>query len=726
MDWKATKDGLAKQIDVLVAGEKPILMWRIAVSNTSENSVYLDSINMLQSGARGSLSSVGDDQQSFTNNASVNKGGLRFNPNKAALAFFSNGWQSWNYAGTVSAGEWIPRTKLGPFVLPMRENALGPRSRRKGHCVSDMFAVLGDRASKLGLVLGFISQREAFGSVEGWLHKPFPTLRLCAQLDGVQLDPDETFQSDWAYLQFIDLKEKEPLADYLEFAARANGARVKGESRSGWCSWYYAFEDLSQAFLLQNLEWIRNTPNLPLDVFQVDDGYQKQVGDWFDLKETFPDGLQGISKHIRETGLKPGIWLAPFITKRKSQTGKAKKHWILRNKWGLPVNAGFLWDSFPYVLDVTHPEVLEHIQKLLERMTQVMRYEYLKLDFLYAGALPGRRFNPKLTRAQSLYQALHMIRHTVGDDVELLGCGIPLGSGIGIFDHMRIGPDVAPKWNPSYRGIKKILEHDMGLPACRNAILTTINRLPMHKRWWTNDPDCLLLRTKESNLSEAEVQTLASVIAMSGGAMMLSDHLPELGKERIGWLYKLLPPLPQAARAVDWFDTSYPSKLIMDLENPFDSWHLICLINWADSEQDLSLDLADFGLRTGDPYHLVDFWNQKYHRMQGSSFLFAQVPAHGVRMLSVRRASSLPMWLGDSLNISQGLLIKGWEVQSDQLHCLLKADVITKGMAWIELPGVAREIVLENQKVEFDNIERNVVQLGLSMHGTAQLKATWI
>jgi alpha-galactosidase len=317
------------------------------------------------------------------------------------------------------------------------------------------------------------------------------------------------------------------------------------------------------------------------------------------------------------------------------------------------------------------------------------------------------------------------MRQTVGDEVELLGCGLPLGSGIGIFDHMRIGPDVAPQWKPTYRGFERILEHEMGLPSCRNAILTTINRLPMHKRWWMNDPDCLLLRAKGSNLSRAEVQTLASVIALSGGAMILSDHLPELSTERTNWLHKLLPPLPHAARAVDWFDTSYPSKLIMDLENPFASWHLISLINWEDMEQDLLLDLADFGLQTGHEYHLVDFWNQKYHRMEDSTLQFSQVPAHGVRMLGIRKASSIPMWVGDSLHISQGLLIKEWEVQSDQLDCVLEAETGINGMAWIELPGALQEMILDTEKLEFDVVERNVVQFELAFHGTVRLRAVW-
>jgi alpha-galactosidase len=552
-------------------------------------------------------------------------------------------------------------------------------------------------------------------------------LRLTTQLDGVQLDPGETLKTDWGYLQYVNLAEEEPLKVYLEISAQVNKARSGKKPKSGWCSWYYAFEDVTQDFVMENLEWLSSHKSCaPLDLFQLDDGYEVGVGDWFDLKDSFPDGLRFLSAKIREKGMTPGIWLAPFVVKRSSAIGQDHKDWVLRNRIGLAVNPGFLWDRFPYVLDITHPEVLAHVQNVFKYMVEEMKFEYLKLDFLYVGALIGKRHNPKLTRAQAMYKILELIRDTVGEDVDLLGCGVPLGSGIGIFDQVRIGPDVAPRWEPSHWGINAFLDREMGHPSARNSILTTINRLPLHQSWWTNDPDCLLLRSKESLLSKAEVQTLASVIALSGGTMMVSDHLPELEEERVGWLSKLLPLLPNAARAIDWFDTSHPSKLIMVLNGALEPWYIICLLNWSDYPQDLLLDLNEFGLQEASDYHVIDFWNERYFRMNSSTLCFPDVPAHGSRLLSLRQATSNPQWLGDTLHISQGLLVKNWEVESHRLRCTLESGHEASGMAWIGVPGKISGVQMRGEELSCFEIEPGTYRLNLGFEGITTLEATWV
>lgn len=50
---------------------------------------------------------------------------------------------------------------------------------------------------------------------------------------------------------------------------------------------------------------------IPLRVFQLDDGYQMEWGDW-KPKPSFPEDMSEIRKKIDEAGFIPGIWLAPF------------------------------------------------------------------------------------------------------------------------------------------------------------------------------------------------------------------------------------------------------------------------------------------------------------------------------------------------------------------------------------------------------------------------------
>ena len=47
----------------------------------------------------------------------------------------------------------------------------------------------------------------------------------------------------------------------------------------------------------------------------------------------------------------------------------------------------------------------------------------------------------------------------------------------------------------------------------------------MHRRLWLNDPDCLMLRSRETSLTADERGALAAAIAASGGMMLISDDM---------------------------------------------------------------------------------------------------------------------------------------------------------------------------------------------------------
>jgi alpha-galactosidase len=727
MDWDVDSGKLHKRLEFALSDHLPILIWRFHVTNHSNSAIHLDWITKLHTGTIGSIRhKTIEPYKVFKQEQDEGLLDVVFEGEHPELAFYSNGWQSWNYAGTLDIGDSSPWSRFGPIDHPMRINTDTPRPKIKGHFISDFFAVFGDRTTRLGFILGFLSQRQTFGTIESYVHPLHPTLRMWANMDGVCVEPDQTFTTDWAYLELIDLDFTNPFDNYFEAVASECDVMVQHVSPVGWCSWYHAYESVTEEWMMENIQWASdNRERVPMDIIQLDDGYETEVGDWYSWKESFPNGIEPICMGIRESDFKPGIWIAPFIAKRRSQVAHTHPEWILRKRNKLPINPGFLWDSFPYVLDITHPEVLEYIGNLVADFVHEMGFEYLKLDFLYAGALPGMRYDRSLTRAQGLYRALQMIRDAVGEQTQLLGCGCPVGSGIGIFDAMRIGPDVAPHWKPYYRGIESLLEAEQGFPSTRNAILTTVNRLPMHQRWWVNDPDCLILRTSDSNLSRAEALTLANVIAMSGGTLMLSDHLPSLDEERVDWLARMIPPLPQAAKAVDWFDTSHPSKLMMDLSGETGAWRLILLINWKDQSTDLVLSLKDFKLEHPSGYHLIDFWNESYQVLNSVETCFKDIPPHGSCMLSLRPVGSGPQWLGDTMHTSQGLMVKNWKIGSKQLSAQLETGRKTSGKAWIALHQPPTSFKMEEERIPWEEIAPSIYQIKLDFDRNALLQVSW-
>jgi len=90
-------------------------------------------------------------------------------------------------------------------------------------------------------------------------------------------------------------------------------------------------------------------------------------------------------------------------------------------------------------LDLTHPGVREHLAEELARL-RGLGIGYLKLDFLYGGAIPGRRHDD-VSEVEAYRRGLALVRDAVGPDVYLLGCGAPILPSVGLVDAMRVSPD---------------------------------------------------------------------------------------------------------------------------------------------------------------------------------------------------------------------------------------------------------------------------------------------
>jgi alpha-galactosidase len=723
-------NGLDIHLQFALGLKEPIFLWRFRIENSSEESISLDKFVLMCVGSSPFWDRTlggGLFPHSCRPFIDHEVGVLRLHPSPGDLAFYSTGWQSWTFSGALGADERMPRTHLGPFTTPMTVNAGSRIPRRRGTFTSDMFGVIGDRRHRVGLLVGFLSQREAFGTVDARLDTASPNLCLWSNGDGAKLEPGGWVSTDWACLQFVDLDDEVPLEPYLDAVARENDAREISSSPTGWCSWYYFFNSVTQDNVLNNMRWAEKRREvIPLEVIQIDDGFQAEVGDWFHSdEESFPGGMAQLSEQIREAGFKPGLWLAPFIAKPGAQLLLEHPEWVLRNRWRLPTNTGFTFGTFARALDVSHPDFLEYLQGFISKISHEWGYDYLKLDFLYAGALPGVRFDETQTRAQALRKALSVIRQTAGEDVTLLGCGCPLGSGIGIFDAMRIGPDVAPDWSPSFKGIRFPFDNEPGFPSLRNAMQAAINRGFLNRRWWVNDPDCLLIRDQNTQLTEAEVQSMATIVSLLGGSLFTSDDLPSLSDTRVDWLAKLLPTLPKSARVVDWFDSPYPAYLLLPLSGETGPWHLLAVLNWNAVEKDVTIHLTELGLPFAEAYHTVDFWRESYRRIEDDRLELPSIPGHGVRLLAIRPVGEVPLWLGDTLHVSQGLAVRGWQAYEKRLEILLDLGRCAHGKAWLALPSNPLSILQDSSPVAYRCVSSNVYVCNLAMDARSRVEIYW-
>lgn len=270
-----------------------------------------------------------------------------------------------------------------------------------------------------------------------------------------------------------------PLPRALASWAQTIGAPRPAGSPTVWCSWYHYFSEIRGADVLENLEAI-DDHGLPVEVVQIDDGYQREIGDWLHAAPRFGP-LAPVVSAIRSRGRRAGLWTAPFLATPRSALASEHPDWMLPG-----VRAGQNWGQPLLALDPTHPGAQRYLTQVFGALRD-LGVDYFKLDFLYAGALPAaRRYDPSLSAQQAYRQAIAMIRESIGPDAYLVGCGAPLLPSIGLFDAMRVSPDIGANYEPD--------EGDLSLPGQRSAVLTGTWRAWQHDRWWVNDPDCLIAR----------------------------------------------------------------------------------------------------------------------------------------------------------------------------------------------------------------------------------------
>jgi alpha-galactosidase len=448
------------------------------------------------------------------------------------LRFLRHGWQSWSETGgrVLDAAGPAPFPS-GEWLRGLHHSRGAPPADRAGWHESDLLTVAGN-ASGAACAAGVLERGHEFGNV--YLKREDDAVRI--EVDWVievTLPPGARRELDPARVAVGD-DAMRLLQEHADDHGREAGARADGRFRTGWCSWYHFFHEVTEDDLLRNLEALRGArQDLPIEVVQLDDGYQRATGDWLETNEKFPRGLAPVARAIREAGFLPGLWTAPFVVVPQSRVFEAHPDWLLRDAEG-----GFFrgllhpeWnpdDAAVHVLDLTRDETIAHLDATFAALHE-MGFVYHKLDFLYAAAMQAAVADPDVTRAERLRRGLEAVRRAVGERDFLLGCGCPQGAAVGVVDGMRIGPDVAPCWGIDAPVVIPGIESTQ--PSTRSAIRSVLARAFMHRRLWLNDPDCLMARTRDTRLAPEEAAALGAAIGGTGGMVVFSDDWASLGDE---------------------------------------------------------------------------------------------------------------------------------------------------------------------------------------------------
>lgn len=541
-------------------------------------------------------------------------------------AIFRNGYQSWSGTRAYGVGERDADPRWA-FLREAHVDARHPASRRAGAVRSDLVTAIVDRTRGDALAIGFLDARDFFPAVAVDAYGGrFRRVAAVLDGDGVALVPGQRLELPPLWLA-AGTDGEALLAAWAAAAGAAMRARVAGRSPVGWCSWYYYFTRVRETDILGNLESLaRLRDRLPCDYVMIDDGYQRAVGDWLRANQKFPHGMRWLAQRIRAAGFDAGIWTAPFLVRSDARLFRERPEWLLRTARGRPRRA--CWNPAwslgrpAYALDTTHPEVLEWLTELARTIVQQWGYRVLKLDFLYAGALPGIRFDRGATRAQALRRGLQAIRDGAGDDAFLVGCGCPLGPAIGIVDAMRIGPDVAPFWT---NWVSRWLLRDRHGVATKHAIRNMLTRAFMHRRLWLNDPDCLMVRNRDTQLNLDEVRSLAAAVALTDGVFVLGDRIDALPEERLVVLDQAFELTGGSPRVLDLFDADPPGLV----HGEYEEGGVLGVFNFGDHAVERAVEI---GPPVADDV-VRELWSGTRLPVRDTRVDAGAIPAHGCRLL---------------------------------------------------------------------------------------------
>lgn len=310
---------------------------------------------------------------------------------------------------------------------------------------------------------------------------------------------------------------------------------------TGWTSWYNYYMGITEEIIRHNLDAL-STRKVPLDAFQIDDGWEHAIGDWLTANHKFPGGMGAMADAIHRRGYKAGLWLAPFIAEETSDLLHDHPDWFLKDEHGKPLKAGYNpgWSGFFYSLDVANPAVRSYLHDVFDMVLGTWHFDLVKLDFLYAAC---RKAPEGKTRGQVMSESMQFLRDVIGDRL-ILGCGVPLGPAFGQVDFCRIGGDVSPKWED--RLLSAIHYRERVSTVC--ALNNTISRRHLNSMAFWNDPDAYILRDSGNSLTEAQRRTLFLVNQAMGGLVFTSD---DISSYTSGQLRQYLSQFPFSAKTVD-------------------------------------------------------------------------------------------------------------------------------------------------------------------------------
>ena len=449
--------------------------------------------------------------------------------------FFANAYQSWATAeekkkGDIHSPQWSPLNKI-EFARRMA-TAVGDYDFTnygvKNLFHSFTFTYFRRRESHFIKLFGSRSERNGYTIFEADMNNR--TFTISKDVEGKEMDAGESIE----FFDIAVIEDEYNRAFDQYFFNFMNLDKPRVDRLAGYTSWYNYFSRVTEKIVMRDLESLDAVSDLT-QIFQIDDGYESAVGDWLKPNHKFPHGMKYCADKIHEKGYLAGLWLAPFNAQITSKVARKHPGWMVKNpKTGKPFIVVGTWGG-AYAMDIYNPEVRDYIRHFFDVILNEWGYDMVKLDFLYSACYVPR--NGK-SRGEIMCDAADLLREACGDKI-ILGCGVPLGPVMGVFDACRIGPDA----NKAFKGnLANKLAFNNELPSSRNAMVNSIFRRCLDGRAFANDPDVFFLRDTNLKYSILQKLLLAEVNDLTGSILFVSDNVGDYSDKALEYLKVFFKP----------------------------------------------------------------------------------------------------------------------------------------------------------------------------------------
>ncbi|MFX0043144.1 MAG: hypothetical protein ACFE8L_09545, partial [Candidatus Hodarchaeota archaeon] len=237
----------------------------------------------------------------------------------------------------------------------------------------------------------------------------------------------------------------------------------------------------------------------------------------------------------------------------------------------------------------------------------------------------------------------------------------------------------------------------------------------MHKYFWINDPDCLMIRRTDTNLTDDEIKLQITIFGLSGGQILISDDMTKLTKNEINDAKLVIPPYNPNEYdpiIIDAFTSVLPSLYILETNEVIGKRYLIAIINWEDTLISKELKISEMisNLSNDITFFIYDFWDNKFlgEFKIHDTIKITRINPHACKLLNLipvnGKVQNSPILLSTNLHITQGCCeIKKYEYKNESNELDIEIELIgsREGFLVVKLP--------KNKKIERYEFDYSII-----------------